>query len=275
MLARLQMDLYVWRHLYVVGAQLRNAQRTLSYEARAVQPYFQEDCDMPRSRCFCIVDGGHGDQKAKNFLKVYAVNALCTHGPKGVPILRRIIMAQGRGVGIATLLSVLSTVPCLCARLTCFLHPKLRKMNPKLRKINAVLITLKPITPTLRYAVSALKASYSVPQDILSRVRLQCFLNDMEEARALVEQTKNPIAAYHLARQFEDTDQPKEAIYFFTIAKSYRHAIMIAKDQDMVCGWGLRAAGSCGRQGARPDSWSRPCKRLLCVDPTRSRGNRE
>jgi len=74
---------------------------------------------------------------------------------------------------------------------------------------------------------------YEQAEDILSRVRLQCFLNDMEEARALVEQTKNPIAAYHLARQFEDTDQPKEAIYFFTIAKSYRHAIMIAKDQDM------------------------------------------
>ena len=47
------------------------------------------------------------------------------------------------GVVIATFLSVLSIVPCHCARLTYFLHQKLRKFD-------AVLITLKLVTLTLR-----------------------------------------------------------------------------------------------------------------------------
>ena len=47
------------------------------------------------------------------------------------------------GVVIATLLSILSIVPLHGARLTCFLHPKLRK-------INALPITLKLIALTLR-----------------------------------------------------------------------------------------------------------------------------
>ena len=47
------------------------------------------------------------------------------------------------GVVIGAFLSVLSIVPCSCARLTYFFHPKSRQ-------INAVLITLKLITLTLR-----------------------------------------------------------------------------------------------------------------------------
>ena len=47
------------------------------------------------------------------------------------------------GVVIATFLSVLSVVPCHCACLTYFLHPKLRE-------INAVPSTLQLITGTLR-----------------------------------------------------------------------------------------------------------------------------
>ena len=48
------------------------------------------------------------------------------------------------GVVIATLSSVLSIMPRNCARLTYFLHPKLRK-------VNAVLIALKLIALTLRH----------------------------------------------------------------------------------------------------------------------------
>ena len=47
------------------------------------------------------------------------------------------------GAVIATFLSVLSTVPRRCTRLTDFLHPKLRKRN-------AVPIALKPVAPPLR-----------------------------------------------------------------------------------------------------------------------------
>ena len=55
------------------------------------------------------------------------------------------------GAVIATFLSVLSVVPCHCARLTCFL-------DPKLGKINAVLITLKLIAFTLRRLRRAVSA---------------------------------------------------------------------------------------------------------------------
>ena len=47
------------------------------------------------------------------------------------------------GAVIATVLSGLSIVPRHCARLTSFLHPKLREMN-------AVLITPQPIALPLR-----------------------------------------------------------------------------------------------------------------------------
>ena len=59
------------------------------------------------------------------------------------------------GVDIATFLSVLSTVPRHCARLTYFLHRESRRLN-------AVLVALKLSTLTLRRlwrAVSAPKAT--------------------------------------------------------------------------------------------------------------------
>ena len=65
-----------------------------------------------------------------------------------VPLVTR---ALEWGVAIATFLPVLRIVPCHCARLTAFLHPKLRKGN-------AALSTLKPSALTLwrlRRAVSA------------------------------------------------------------------------------------------------------------------------
>ena len=57
-----------------------------------------------------------------------------------IPFLTR---AFEWGVVIAKILSVVSIVPCHCARLTYFLHPKLRKTN-------AVLIPLKLIALAVR-----------------------------------------------------------------------------------------------------------------------------
>lgn len=76
-------------------------------------------------------------------------------------------------------------------------------------------------------------AFYEQAADTLSRVRLHCFLNNMDAAKQLVEQTQNKVSAYHLARQYEDQGQAREAIHYFTIAESFRHAINIAKEQDM------------------------------------------
>ena len=55
------------------------------------------------------------------------------------------------GVIIATFLSVLSNVPSHCARLTYFLHPKMRE-------IHAVLITPQPIALPLQCACGAQEA---------------------------------------------------------------------------------------------------------------------
>ena len=85
-------------------------------------------------------------------------------------ILRRaiwvIIMEHGKfcgpyfewGAVLATFLSVLSIVPRHCACLTCFIHPKLRK-------INAVLITQQLITLILRH----LWCAGSIPVDQILR----------------------------------------------------------------------------------------------------------
>eukprot|EP00667_Euglena_gracilis_P000441 EG_transcript_441 len=74
---------------------------------------------------------------------------------------------------------------------------------------------------------------YEQAEDTLSRVRLFCFLNNIEEARELVDHTQNSVAAYHLARHYEDSGQLREAIQYFTVAQAYRRAISIAKNEDM------------------------------------------
>jgi hypothetical protein len=92
-----------------------------------------------------------------------------------VQILRRaircIVMARGKmvpfvdrtfewGVAIATFSSVLRVVPRHCARLTYFLHPKLRKSN-------AVLLTLKLMILTLAAPAVRGKGSRRVIQNRL------------------------------------------------------------------------------------------------------------
>jgi len=74
---------------------------------------------------------------------------------------------------------------------------------------------------------------YQQAGDTLSRVRLYCFMNDTDTAKKLVEQTQDKIAAYHLARHYEDQGQLRDAIQYFTISGAYRRAISISKDQDM------------------------------------------
>ena len=61
------------------------------------------------------------------------------------------------GVGIATLLSVLRTMPRHCARLTDFLHPKLRQ-------IKAALLTRQLLTPPLRRLRCACGAQDAAPE---------------------------------------------------------------------------------------------------------------
>eukprot|EP01006_Ploeotia_vitrea_P038293 TRINITY_DN66224_c9_g3_i2.p1 TRINITY_DN66224_c9_g3~~TRINITY_DN66224_c9_g3_i2.p1 ORF type:complete len:1410 (+),score=219.44 TRINITY_DN66224_c9_g3_i2:87-4316(+) len=74
---------------------------------------------------------------------------------------------------------------------------------------------------------------YEKAQDTLSRVRLHCYMQAIDVAAEIVNDTNNPAAAFHLARQYEDTGNVKESIHYFTIAKAYKHAIHIARDNEM------------------------------------------
>ena len=94
----------------------------------------------------------------------------CPLAPLGVLILRHWRRTICRGTGenapfvnrtfewgvvIATVLSVLSVVPRHCARLTCFVHPKLRKNS-------AALITLKQIILALRRLPRAVSTPFAL-----------------------------------------------------------------------------------------------------------------
>eukprot|EP01012_Entosiphon_sulcatum_P045924 TRINITY_DN6146_c0_g1_i1.p1 TRINITY_DN6146_c0_g1~~TRINITY_DN6146_c0_g1_i1.p1 ORF type:complete len:1449 (+),score=295.84 TRINITY_DN6146_c0_g1_i1:53-4399(+) len=93
---------------------------------------------------------------------------------------------------------------------------------------------------------------YEQADDTLSRVRLLCFMNRLEAAAELVSQTGHGASAYHLARQYEEQGMVKEAIQYFTAAKAYKHAIKIAKENDLdaeVMNLAL-SSGSAGRTAA-------------------------
>ena len=91
------------------------------------------------------------------------------------------------GVVIATYLSVLSIMPRHCARLTFFLHPKLRK-------INAVLLTPQLITLTLR----RLRRAGSIPLIRNLLVPLPSVLTrlDLLALRALQSHACTPISGH-------------------------------------------------------------------------------
>ncbi|KAJ3093177.1 hypothetical protein HK102_003585 [Quaeritorhiza haematococci] len=81
---------------------------------------------------------------------------------------------------------------------------------------------------------------YEAAGDILSVVRVHCFCGSMQQAIDIAEKTKDPAAAYHIARHYENERKasgrlaPKngylEAISFYSSAKCFRHAIQIAKE---------------------------------------------
>ena len=78
---------------------------------------------------------------------------------------------------------------------------------------------------------------YKKAGDTLSRIRLHCYLRDMDTAVQIVQAPENAstaaAAAYHLARQFEEAGKMKETLQFYRVAKAYRNAIRIARTNDM------------------------------------------
>jgi|EP01047_Picozoa_sp_COSAG01_P029814 intraflagellar transport protein 140 len=58
---------------------------------------------------------------------------------------------------------------------------------------------------------------YERAQDYLSLVRCHCYKGDLAAAQSIVQTTQNPAAAYHVARQLEDSGQTAQAIEYFSL----------------------------------------------------------
>ncbi|XP_037074398.1 intraflagellar transport protein 140 homolog isoform X2 [Pollicipes pollicipes] len=71
---------------------------------------------------------------------------------------------------------------------------------------------------------------YQAAEDYLSLARVYCYLNDLDKAAKLANDTGDRAACYHLARQYENSDNIKEAIHFFTRAQAYGNAIRLCKE---------------------------------------------
>ncbi|GFW92353.1 intraflagellar transport protein 140 homolog [Trichonephila clavipes] len=73
---------------------------------------------------------------------------------------------------------------------------------------------------------------YKTAEDYLSLVRLYCYCNNLEKAAEIANETGNRAACFHLGRQFENQDNIKEAIHFFTQARAFTNAIRICKENN-------------------------------------------
>lgn len=74
---------------------------------------------------------------------------------------------------------------------------------------------------------------YENAQDYLSLVRVYCYCGQMDKAAEICNNTGDRAACYHLGRQYENQDQIKEAIHFFTRAQAYFNAIRLCKEHGM------------------------------------------
>ncbi|XP_033108707.1 intraflagellar transport protein 140 homolog [Anneissia japonica] len=74
---------------------------------------------------------------------------------------------------------------------------------------------------------------YEMAQDYLSLVRVYCYCNNLEKASEIASQTGDRAACYHLARQYENVEDYKASIHFFTRAQAYSQAIRLCKENNM------------------------------------------
>ena len=70
---------------------------------------------------------------------------------------------------------------------------------------------------------------YARAGDYLSLVRLHCYLGDLERATELAEQSQDPAACFHVARQHESNDNISDALKFFGQAGAFGNAVRLCK----------------------------------------------
>ena len=88
---------------------------------------------------------------------------------------------------------------------------------------------------------------YKLAEEYLDVVRLLCMEGELEEAAALVDETNNRSAAFHLARQYEIKGDFNKAVTYFSRAHAYGSAIRLAKEHEMsdkLANLALQAGGS-------------------------------
>ncbi|KAA3676159.1 intraflagellar transport protein 140, partial [Paragonimus westermani] len=73
---------------------------------------------------------------------------------------------------------------------------------------------------------------YVQAKDYLSLVRVLCCLGRNEDAETLCNETGDPAACYHLARQMEANGGIEQAIRLFTRAKAYSSAVRLCKEHN-------------------------------------------
>ncbi|XP_020899151.2 intraflagellar transport protein 140 homolog, partial [Exaiptasia diaphana] len=74
---------------------------------------------------------------------------------------------------------------------------------------------------------------YEAARDNLSLVRVYCYCGNLEKAAEICNETGDRAACYHLARQFENQENIKDAIHFYTRAQCYSNAIRLAKEHGL------------------------------------------
>eukprot|EP01135_Chromosphaera_perkinsii_P005240 Nk52_evm9s327 gene=Nk52_evmTU9s327 len=74
---------------------------------------------------------------------------------------------------------------------------------------------------------------YNASEDYLSVARVYAYCGNLEKALDVVNVTGDRAAAYHIARQYENMDDIKTAISYFSKAQCNSHAFRLAKENDM------------------------------------------
>ncbi|KAF6024655.1 IFT140 [Bugula neritina] len=74
---------------------------------------------------------------------------------------------------------------------------------------------------------------YESAQDFLSLVRVYCYCGNLDKAAEICNDTGDRAACYQLARTYENQDQPKESIHFYTRAQAYGNAIRLCREHEM------------------------------------------
>ncbi|CAJ1080882.1 intraflagellar transport protein 140 homolog [Xyrichtys novacula] len=74
---------------------------------------------------------------------------------------------------------------------------------------------------------------YERAQDYLSLVRVYCYMENIEKASEIANDTGDRAASYHLARHYEGHDDIKQAVHFYTRAQAYNNAIRLCKENGL------------------------------------------